>query len=187
MKQSLGKSNAIPLQVWRCHYSCRRLRLPEFLGDQYTRVARLSAPRTGRPHSRGDTHVRGWADPRAAGSIKSITPLGIEPITSRFVAPYLDQLCYHKPHNHLVHMNIPWNVEWHIMQQWPYVRHKTNHTNFTEYGIIRQHHIKTSYCTGSAKHSALLINTENYGFLFYHTYVKQAFWNMIWRWQYCKI
>ena len=152
------------------------------------KVARLSALRTGCLYSWGDTHVRGLADPRAAGRSKLITLSGIEPITSWFVVPYLDQLCHHKPHNHLVRMNNPRNVEQHTIQQWPNVRQKTNHhLNFTEYGTIRQHHIKTSYCAGSPKHSALLIDTEDYGILFYHTYVKQVFWYMIWRWQYCKI
>jgi hypothetical protein len=117
------KVQTIPLQVWTCPQSSRRLRLPEFLDYRHTKVERLSAIRTGRLYPQEIylvlISVRGWADRRvnsAAGRIMSMNKSQlIEPATIQLVAQCLTQLRRRVSHEGEAPMRNE-NVHFHLIQ-----------------------------------------------------------------------
>ena len=89
-----GYVTEMSVQAWTGPYGSRRLRLPEFPDNRHMCMVWLSAVCTGRPIS-----VRDWVDPEATvrlGGLSQLkipmTPTGIEPTISRFVAPSPNQL-----------------------------------------------------------------------------------------------
>jgi hypothetical protein len=95
-----------PLETWTGPQSSKRLRLQEFLESRLMKVARLSAPRTGRLYPPRKTlvliSVTVWVDlkttaqPEGQWKIPSI-PSGNEPSTFQLVTQCFNKLCtaYH--------------------------------------------------------------------------------------------
>jgi len=86
---------ATPLQAWTGLEGSKRLKLPEFLYNQHTKVARLSAVHTGHLYPLSQEisliliAVKRLRRPQgysAARRITSVTPFGIESATFRLVA-----------------------------------------------------------------------------------------------------
>ena len=95
-----GKGKAVPLQAWIGPEGSRKLRFPDFVTTAQD-GGRLSALRTGRLYPQEILlvliSVRGWVDPRAIVRSEGfyvmknpLTPAGIEPANSWFVAQHLN-------------------------------------------------------------------------------------------------
>ena len=95
-------AKAIPLQAWRSPEGSRRLRLLDFK-TVGMKVVRLSTLRTHQEVFMVLISDRGWGRaivrPEELCQWKiPLTPLGIEPVTFRFVAHCLNHLRHHVPH-----------------------------------------------------------------------------------------
>ena len=82
------KGKAIRVQAWTSPEVSRKLRFPDFLDNRHMKVVPLVliSVRLSRPQ-----------DHSAAGSIKSMTPTGMEPTTFQLAAQCLNQLRHHVP------------------------------------------------------------------------------------------
>ena len=113
----------IYLKVKQSHYrrgqpwGFQEVEAPRFQDNRHMKGSRLSALRTGRLCPQETflvlISVKGWGDPRVIVRLEGLcqwknpmTPSGIESVTFRFVAHYLNRL-HHRVPTSFTHSNIP--------------------------------------------------------------------------------